>query len=70
MPVRGVQGRLGMFDAPGPDGVAATRGDRRDIDAAEAGAFDKIGLAVAQQRIATVDGRDLHRHGVGVRRGR
>ena len=68
MPVRGIERRLGMFDAPGPDGVAAPRGDRGDIDATKTGAFDEIGLAVAQQRVATVNGLDLHRYSVGERR--
>ncbi|MCE2424778.1 MAG: hypothetical protein J4F45_06705 [Pseudomonadales bacterium] len=61
--MRLLQGLPGILDTPGAHGVSAARGDGPEIHPGDASALDDIGLAVAHQGEAAVDGCDLHRHG-------
>ena len=60
--MRLVQRLLGVLDTPGAHGVAAPRGDRAEIHTADARALDEIGLAVAHEGEAAVDGHHFNGH--------
>ena len=58
-----VEHGLGALDAPGPNGVAAPRGEGRDADSCDPRALDQVGLPVAQQGVAAFNGDDLDTDG-------